>query len=41
MNMDETPFDDRDIYWKKDSYFKECTKTLIKFEKQFKNILKP
>ena len=22
MNMDETPFDDRDIYWKKDSYFK-------------------
>ena len=22
MNMDETPFDDRDIYWKKDPYFK-------------------
>ena len=22
MNMDEMPFDDRDIYWQKDSYFK-------------------
>ena len=24
-----------------DPYFKKCTKTLIKFEKQFKNVLKP
>ena len=26
---------------KEDPYFKKCTKTLIKFEKQFKNVLKP
>ena len=25
---------------KQDPYFKKCTKTLIKFEKQFKNVLK-
>ena len=24
-----------------DPYIKKCTKTLIKFEKQFKNVLKP
>ena len=24
-----------------DPYFKKCTKTLIKFEKPFKNVLKP
>ena len=29
MNMDEMPFDDRDIYWQKDSYFKDVPFTQV------------